>query len=205
MSLAPNLGDDPSRQAWKDLLAEVLPRQGEWTEEQYLVFTDHANRLVELTDGCLEVLPMPTDRHQAILAFLYRAFSDFIGPRGGTVRFAPLRLRIRAHKFREPDLLLLKSASDARRQDRFWTGADLALEVVSPDKPRRDLIEKRGDYAEGGVGEYWIVNPEAETISVLRLESGAYADRGAFARGEAAASDLLSGFNVDVGAVFDAD
>ena len=102
-------------------------------------------------------------------------------------------------------MLLLKSASDARRQDRFWTGADLALEVVSPDKPRRDLIEKRGDYAEGGVGEYWIVNPEAETISVLRLESGAYADRGAFGRGEAAASDLLSGFNVDVGAVFDAD
>ncbi|HEV7223768.1 MAG TPA: Uma2 family endonuclease [Pirellulales bacterium] len=205
MSLAPNLGDDSSRQAWKDLLEEFLPRQGEWTEEQYLVFTDHSNRLVELTDGCLEVLPMPTDRHQAVLAFLYGAFLDFIGPRGGKVRFAPLRLRISAHKFREPDLVLLVAANDVRRQDRFWTGADLALEVVSPDKPRRDLIEKRGDYAEGGVGEYWIVNPETESINVLRLESGAYAQFGAFRRGEAAASALLPGFKVEVGAVFDAD
>jgi hypothetical protein len=32
--------------------------------------------------------------------------------------------------------------------------------VVSADKPERDLVEKRGDYAEAGIPEYWIVNPE---------------------------------------------
>jgi hypothetical protein len=36
-------------------------------------------------------------------------------------------------KFREPDLLLLLSAADKRRQNRFWLGADLALEVVSEE------------------------------------------------------------------------
>ena len=64
---------------------------------------------------------------------------------------------------------MLVSAADPRRGNRFWLGADLALEVVSADKPERDLVEKRGDYAEGRVPEYWIVNPQTETITVLRF------------------------------------
>ena len=56
----------PSAQEWKDLLEEILPPQGEWSEDEYLVLTDHRNRLVEFTDGFLEVLPMPTDKHQGI-------------------------------------------------------------------------------------------------------------------------------------------
>jgi Uma2 family endonuclease len=192
-------------QAWKDLLAEIVPRQGEWSEEEYLVLSDHRTRLVEYADGFLEVLPTPTDKHQAILGFLYLAFFNFIDPRGGKVRFAPLRLRGRSGKFREPDLLLLVSASDARRQSRFWDGADLALEVVSEDKPERDLVEKRGDYAEAHVPEYWIVNPQTEIITVLRLEGDAYKDVCVYRRGELAASVLLADFSVAVAAVFDAD
>ena len=121
------------------------------------------------------------------------------------MRFAALRLRIRPGKFREPDLLLVLSATDPRRQNRFWTGADLALEVVSPDKPERDLVDKRGDYAEARVPEYWIVNPQTETITVLRMDGDAYVEAGNFRRGELAASHLLEGFAVDVKAVFDAD
>jgi Uma2 family endonuclease len=77
--------------------------------------------------------------------------------------------------------------------------------VVSADKPERDLVEKRGDYAEAGIPEYWIVNPETETITVLRLEDTAYAEHGVFGRGAEAASALVPGFIVSVDAVFDAD
>ena len=128
-----------------------------------------------------------------------------IEPRGGKVRFSPLRLRIRPGKFREPDLLLLLSAADPRRQNRFWLGADLALEVVGEEKPERDLVEKRGDYAAGRVPEYWIVNPQTETITVLRLRGDAYEEAGMYRRGELAASALLAGFCVAVAAVFDVD
>ena len=200
--LAPTV---PSTEAWKDMLEEMLPRQGEWTEEEYLVLTDHGHRLVEYTDGFVELLPMPTDEHQSILQFLFLAFLHFVQPRGGKVHFAPLRLQIRPGKYREPDLLMLLSASDPRRQNRFWAGADLALEVVSDDKPERDLIEKRGDYAEGRVPEYWIVNPQAQTITVLRLRGDTYEEAGVYRRGDFARSDLLAGFSVDVAAVFDAD
>ena len=195
----------PSAQEWKDILEEILPPQGEWSEDEYLVLTDHRNRLVEFTDGFLEVLPMPTDKHQSLLKFLFLAFYGFAEFRGGKVHFAPLRLQIRPGKFREPDLLLLLSAADSRRQNRFWLGADLALEVVSEEKPERDLVEKRGDYAEGRVPEYWIVNPQTETITVLRLRGDAYEETGTYRRGESAASVLLAGFSVAVSAVFDAD
>jgi Uma2 family endonuclease len=195
----------PSAEEWKDLLEDILPAQGEWSEEEYLVLTDHRNRLVEFTDGFMEVLPMPTDKHQAILGFLYLAFLRFVEPQGGKVRFCPLRLRIRPGKFREPDLLLLLSAIDPRWQNRFWLGADLAVEVVSEDKPERDLIDKRGDYAEGRVPEYWIVNPQTESITVLRLSGNAYEEAGTYRRGQSAESALLAGFSVDVTSVFDAN
>jgi Uma2 family endonuclease len=195
----------PSAQEWKDMLEEILPPQGAWSEDKYLVLTDHRNRLVEFTDGFLEVPPTPTDRHQGILGFLFLAFVSYTEPRGGKVHFAPLRLQVRPGKFREPDLLLLLSAADSRRQNRFWLGADLALEVVSEEKPERDLVDKRGDYAEGRVPEYWIVNPQSETITVLRLRGDAYEEAGIYRRGESAASVLVEGFSVAVAAVFDAD
>ena len=205
MASASTLSTDlPPLQEWKDLLEEVLPPQGGWSEEQYLTLTDHRNRLIEFTDGYLEILPMPTDEHQSILEFLYLAFHQSVQPKGGKVHFAPLRLRIRPGKFREPDLLLLLSATDSRRQDRFWLGADLALEVVSADKPERDLVDKRTDYAEAHVPEYWIVNPLTETITVLRLRGNAYEEAGSFRRGQSVTSVLLPEFSVLVADVFDA-
>ena len=78
------------------------------------------------------------------------------------------------------------------------------VEVVSSDNPERDTVEKVTDYAEAGIPEYWIVNPEAETITVLMLQGEAYATHGVFRRSETAGSLLLEGFSVDVNAVLDA-
>jgi Uma2 family endonuclease len=186
-------------------LLDILDRQGSWTEEEYLSLTDHTTRLVEFTDGFLELLPTPTDYHQAIAQLLLYVFDGFLKPLGGKVRIAPLRLRIRKGKFREPELLLLLSAADRRRQDRFWTGADLVVEIVSPNKPERDLVSKRRDYAAAGVAEYWIIDPSNETILVLVLNKKRYRRLGSFARGGVARSSLLQGFQLGVDQVFDAD
>jgi Uma2 family endonuclease len=160
--------------------------------------------LIEFTDGRIEVLPLPTQSHQAILRFLFRVLDALMLQTGGTVFFAALRLQIRPEKFREPDLLLLRDAGDPRRQDAYWWGADMVLEVVSPDNPERDTVEKRGDYAEAGIPEYWIVNPLDETITVLRLADGLYVAHDVFRRGETATSALLAKFAVAVNDVLDA-
>ena len=186
------------------LLQEVAPRQGQWSQDDYLWLTDCTNHLIEWTDGCIEVLPMPTDEHQSIAAYLYTLLNSFVLDRGGKVLFAPLRLRVREGAFREPDLVLIRDAGDARRQNRFWIGADLTVEIVSPDEPKRDLVDKRRDYAEAGIPEYWIVDPRTETVTVLALRGAAYVEHGVFNRGAQADSVLLDGLKVVVSAVFDA-
>jgi len=193
-----------SQAALDALLRDILPRQGCWSDEAYLWLTDHGRRRVEFTDGRIEELPMPTFTHQAVLAFLHALFRAWLKPRGGLAMFSGLRMRVREGKYREPDLLLLRDRSDPRNQDRFWLGADLVAEVVSPDDPDRDLVEKCLDYAETGIPEYWIVDPRDETITVLALEGAAYIEHATHARGGTATSPSLEGFTADVSAVFDA-
>jgi Uma2 family endonuclease len=194
------------RMLWQadELVLDLGALQGLWTAAQYLKMTDQTNRLIEFADGSVEVLPMPTRRHQVILALLYELFVGVLRPRGGKVLFAPLRLQVHPNTYREPDLLLLLDANDPRNQNAFWLGADLVIEIVSPDDPERDIRIKRGDYAEAGIPEYWIVDPADETILVLKLDGAVYAEHGTFRRGDSATSALLDSFAVRVDEVFDA-
>ena len=196
-----------SQEALDAILSDAMPSQGCWSDEHYLWLTDRTRRLVEFTDGRVEVLPMPTERHQIIPLFLYRLFYAHVheSPREGVVVTSGLRMRVREGKFREPDLLLLRDRSDSRRRDRFWLGADLVMEIVSPDDPARDPVVKRADYAEAAIPEYWIVDPRVETVTVLRLTANGYVEHGVFARGDVATSLLLDGVTVDVTALFDAE
>jgi Uma2 family endonuclease len=200
-TLVKTLRERPSL-SWE--VTEILPEQGEWSEEEYLWLTRNTRRLVEYSAGYVEVLPMPTKQHQIILAYLYRAFFAFLNPRGGIVLFAALRVRLYTGKFREPDLVLLLREDDPRGANEFWTGADLVVEIVSPDDPERDLVTKRAEYAEAGIPEYWIVYPAQETITVLGLRDRQYVEHGVYTRGETAVSALLDGFGVSVDEVLDA-
>ena len=178
--------------------------QGFWTEAQYLALTNRSNRLLEFTDGHIEVLPIPTRQHQAISRFLFLALYFFVRGIGGNVFYAPLRLHLRKGKFREPDLLLVTDAEDARCRNDYWLGADLVVEVVSPDNPTRDLIDKRKDYTEAGIPEYWIANPVTGTLTMLVLSGDEFREHGVFQPGEQAGSLILPGFSVDVRELFDA-
>ena len=184
---------------------DLEPLQGLWSVEQYLKLTDQTNHLIEFTHGEIEVLPMPTKKHQAISLFLLLSLLAFVRPKGGAVFYAPLRVEVRPGKFREPDLLLLIDQNDVRAQNEFWLGADLVIEIVSPDRPERDTVEKVIDYAEAGIPEYWIVNPLDETITVLALAGESYESYGVFHRRERAVSKLLDGFSAGVDDVFDAN
>ena len=184
-----------------DLVVDLLPEQGEWSEEAYLWLTDSARRLVEFDDGTIEVLPVPMRDHQLVVRRMLDLFAAHVEPKGLAI-FSPIRLRIRPGKFREPDLLVLKSADDPRSQNRFFTGADLVVEVVSPNDPNRDLVDKRSDYAEAGVPEYWIVNPLDETVTVLVLGKKKYRRHGVFAVGEKATSVFFPTASIEVASVF---
>ena len=189
--------------AWE--VATLFPEQGRWSEEAYLDLTDGTNRRIELINGRLEFLPMPTELHQALVGFLYHALLSFVTKgKLGIVPFPPLRVRVPRGHFREPDVLFLRNENFHLRTNRIWSGADVVMEVVSPDPKdrKRDYDEKLVDYAEAGIAEYWIVDAERQSVIVHRLDGKHYAVHGQFTPGQQATSALLDGFAVDVSALF---
>jgi hypothetical protein len=111
-----------------------------------LELESRGGRLVELVDGFLKVLPMPTLFHQLIVDYLHQQFKSFVVARKlGVVAFAPCPIRLRPKTFREPDIFFLRTGrcTDPKTQPE---GADLAIEVVSedPSDRKRDLVENIG-------------------------------------------------------------
>jgi Uma2 family endonuclease len=189
---------DASELTWE--IAQLFPAQGHWSEEEYLALD--TNHLIEFSHGQLEVLPMPTFSHQRLVALLYRLILGFVEERGlGVVMFAPLRIQLWSGKYREPDIVFMAAEHADMLGEQFWRGADLVMEVVSPDDPRRDTVTKRREYAQAGIPEYWIVDPAGASITVLTLSGQEYALHGEFVAAETATSLLLEGFTVDVDSV----
>lgn len=203
MSLAPLIPSQEPDYVWE--LATCYPPQGEWSEEEFLLETDGTNRRVEFTDGRLEFLPMPTEVHEALIQFLYFALYHFVdAAKLGKVYSNGIRLRIRPRKVRLPDVIFLHKDHFHARHNRVWDGADLVMEVVSDDAKdrQRDYETKLFDYAETKIPEYWIVDPERQTVIVHQLSGDRYEVHGQYSAGERASSVLLPGFAVDVAALF---
>jgi Uma2 family endonuclease len=188
--------------AWD--IAKLYPAQGDWSEEDYLELTT-SNWLIEFTDGCAEVLPMPTLYHQLIVELLHSLLKQFVEERAlGKALFAPLPVRLRPGlKLREPDIVFLRNER-LKNLHGQPNGADLVMEVVSEgtEARERDLVKKPADYAAGGIAEYWIIDPQEREIRVLTLDGAAYRTHGKFIAGQTATSVLLAGFSVNVDDVF---
>jgi Uma2 family endonuclease len=200
-ALKPTRRTEDAVPTWE--IAHLFPLQGSWSEEEYLALP--GNRLIEFSNGVLEVLPLPTMSHQQLLLYMYSALFAYVSKHDlGKVLVAALPVRLWSGKFREPDLVFLLRKHFRRMGEQFWDGADLVMEVVSrnPEGRHRDLKTKRREYARARIPEYWIIDPQQETITVLRLSGSRYIVQGYFERGSEASSHLLPGFSVSVATVF---
>jgi len=180
-------------------LAHLFPYQGDWMEEEYLAL--NTSQLIEYSQGYLEVLPMPTMAHQDILLFLYHLLNVYVRQqRLGRVYVVPLPVRLGRREYREPDILFVSTAKVEAAEGKYPNGAGLVVEIVSgsPADRDRDLVRKRRDYAQAGIPEYWIVDPDEAVIFVLRLEGREYVEHGRFGSGAVASSYTLPGFTVPV-------
>jgi Uma2 family endonuclease len=138
------------------------------TYADLLAFPEDGKRH-ELIDGEHYVSAAPTLRHQAVLGNLFLAIQSFVRPRRlGEVFFAPVDVVLSDQDVVEPDLLFIQSKRLAILEGRYVRGApDLAVEVISPSTRTTDMSAKRRAYRGFGVGEYWLVDPLAETVAVF--------------------------------------
>ena len=167
--------------AWE--VARLFPAQGHWSPEDYSSLD--TNHFVEYSQGRIDVLPMPTTSHQGILGYLCIILKNFVADRNaGESLIGPLPIRIMRREFRQPDIFFVLKENARFMGERYLKGIDLAMEIVSAgvESRRRDLKEKRRNYAKAGIPEYWIVDPRLEKITVLKLEGKTYTVHGDFSR-----------------------
>jgi Uma2 family endonuclease len=127
-----------------------------------------------------EAVPMSpvSDRHSMMQIFLLALMQTLADDRRiGAVRGEPFQMKAAPHlPGRSPDILFVAAEHLDRLRDTHLEGpADLAVEIISPGSRARDRGEKYFEYAEGGVREYWVIDPERRQAWFFLLgDDGAY-------------------------------
>ncbi|MGB8702021.1 MAG: Uma2 family endonuclease [Thermosynechococcaceae cyanobacterium] len=156
------------------------------TVEEYLSYDDGTDNRYELVDGELVLVGAESKLNAQIAMFLVACFLDIGIPHYLLSTKVELVVSSRKATTRSPDLVVLTDVLEALLDNayRYIVESDmpapqLVVEVVSPGVPGeqnydRDYVEKRQEYAERGISEYWLIDPQRQVVWVLTLQAGAY-------------------------------
>ena len=151
-------------------MSSAQPAHRRWTYSDLVALPEDRLRH-ELIDGEHFVTPSPNTAHQTILKRLVVILNAYADRRGiGEVLFAPFDVKLSAYTVLVPDLLFFTADrfAGAVNEKHATAAPDLVVEILSPSTRRRDVGRKRDVYDREGVREYWVVDPAAESVTVLR-------------------------------------
>ncbi len=173
-----------------------------FTYEDYLQLPE--DKRYELMEGEFYMIPSPGWSHQTISKNLFRILDDYITSRKlGETRFAPLDVVLSEEDVVQPDILFISKERSFIITERNIQGApDLVIEILSPGTRERDRGLKRKLYAKYGVEEYWIVDPEEQSIEVLKLSEAGFETAGVYKKGGILSSPLLEGLHLNLEEIF---
>jgi len=172
--------------------------------EEYLEYDDGTDTRYELVDGVLVEMPSESPLNLIIAMFLVAQFLQLGIPSyrlGIKQQIAVNSAEVTA---REPDFIVHSETSARVLLEQRYAllrydapAPSLVVEVVSPGKPGtenydRDYIEKRREYAERGVPEYWLIDPGRSVVIVLQLEANRYVEVGEFRESDRVISPTFS-------------
>lgn len=177
-----------------------------YTYEELVAELPETSQPCELWDGELIMSPAPSFYHQEIAFRMHRLLHDWVRQHKlGKVIGAPIDMVLSSRRVVQPDIAFIAKERLHIIQRVINGPADLVVEVISLGQRNRDRIEKRDLYEQYGIKEYWIVDPEAETVEVLCLEKGRYELAMRCTPGQTASSRLLPGFETPVEGLFRGD
>jgi len=175
-----------------------------WTYDDLLRMPEPKDgKRYEILDGELVVSPSPSFRHQYVLGQVLRALMREIqDAKRGLVLAAPLDVVLSRTRVVIPDHVAVRADRLEIVQPRGIFGApDLVCEILSPSNRRYDRNRKRRLYASSGIPEYWILDPDANTLDQLVLGERDYVLDGVYEPGDRLRS-VVFGFELDVAELF---
>lgn len=153
----------------------------------------------------------PTTAHQLISFEIGRQLGNYLEGKKCRVIPAPFAVRLfekdgdspeDVDTMVEPDISIV---CDPSKLDKHGCkGApDMVVEILSPSTQRHDRLVKLGLYQRAGVREYWIVNPEDQTVQVMLLDdSGVLQLHEVYDRQGVAKVNVLDGCFIELAKVF---
>jgi Uma2 family endonuclease len=176
------------------------------TYDDFVQFPDDGQRH-ELIDGEHYVTPSPNTKHQSVLLKLTLLIGNWLESHPiGRLFFAPFDVVFSDFDVVEPDLLYLSNAraAEALTPQHVRGVPELIIEIGSPGTRKRDETIKRRLYERAGVTEYWVVDPEIDTVRIYRRDGDAFARvvELSAASGDVLTTPLLSGLDVPLSRIF---
>ena len=187
---------------------EALREATRYTYEDLALFPDDGMRR-EIIDGELYVSPSPATPHQIVIGNLYFLIKSYLKVHPiGRIFLAPLDVVFSQFDVVEPDLLFISNARRELVTKKNVAGSpELAVEVLSPSSRRTDEIVKRRLFERFDVLEYWVVDPELETVKVYRrAAAGTPFERAgeySLETGDQFTSPLFPDLRLDLAAIFE--
>lgn len=173
-----------------------------FTYEDYKLLPE--DKRYEILEGDLVVVPAPNEYHQRISRELeFKLWSFIRESKLGSLYYAPFDVILSDENVLQPDILFIsKEHSSIITKDNVRGAPDLVIEIISPATRNRDREIKGKIYAKYGVKEYWLINPEEQSIEVMTWNEEGFKAIGLYKRGQKLQSALLSGLSLDLQEVF---
>ena len=163
-------------------------------------------RKMELDDGVLYIMPRPRIVHNFAQSEFYAHFAGYRnrtdGPPIQVYTDVIVALSLESGRLYAPDITVILPGNPCEVNDRMVVGApDIVIEVLSSDR-NRDLVRKRQVYAEAGIPHYWLCDLRADSLTLLELQEGIYAERATLNADETLTTPLLPGFALPLADIF---
>ena len=148
-----------------------IPQERIYTSEDYRNLPD--GQRAELIDGKLYAMAPPNRIHQKLVMELASVIHNHIKNKSGSCEVypAPFAVNLNADDstWVEPDISVICNKN--KLSDRGYNGApDWIIEITSSSNSSHDYIRKLNLYNDAGVREYWVVNPERQSVYVCHLK-----------------------------------
>jgi len=174
-----------------------------FTYRDYKNLPESETRRYELLEGELIMVPSPNIRHQRVSRKLVFLLEDFIRKNKlGEIFNAPLDVHL-GEDVVQPDILFIsKERSSIVAKEEIRGAPDLVIEILSPATVERDQAYKKTLYDRHGVREYWIVDPEENTIKVMPLGKGGFESFSTYGKRDALKSPIFPNLTIKLSKIF---
>lgn len=170
------------------------PENQKLSYEEFLMLSDESENRYEYIDGEVYLLTSPSFSHQSIISeILNEMYQWFKGKkcRALTAPFDVTLLKEDNKNVVQPDIIVICDTENVNEKGRYMGVPSLVVEVLSESTRRKDMLKKLDLYLQGGVREYWVVNPFNHEVYLYFIEEQDIKDYRVFKGNETAMSNFF--------------